>query len=99
MLIDKIEIKVESEVLELCDMVLMMNLYIIIILNDWSVLGDVDVIVMVVGLEMLLCEDCMEEFVEISWLVVEIVLKIIVLGFKGIFVNIMNLCDVIMMFI
>ncbi|EMY1858583.1 L-lactate dehydrogenase [Listeria monocytogenes] len=98
-LIDKIETKAESEALELRDMASMTNSYTTITSNDWSALGDVDVIVMAVGPETLLREDRMEELVETSRSVAEIVPKIIASGFKGIFVNITNPCDVITMLI
>lgn len=98
-LIDKIETKAESEALELRDMASMTNSYTMITSNDWSALGDADVIVMAVGPETLLREDRMEELVETSRSVAEIVPKIIASGFQGIFVNITNPCDVITMLI
>lgn len=48
-LIDKIETKAESEALELRDMASMTNSYTTITSNDWSALGDADIIVMAVG--------------------------------------------------
>ncbi|EAE8347881.1 L-lactate dehydrogenase [Listeria monocytogenes] len=98
-LLDKIETKAESEALELRDMASMTNSYTTITSNDWNALGDADVIVMAVGPETLLREDRMEELVETSRSVAEIVPKIIASGFKGIFVNITNPCDVITMLI
>ncbi|EKO3231974.1 L-lactate dehydrogenase [Listeria innocua] len=98
-IIDKIEAKAESEALELRDMASMTRSYTTITANNWEALSDADIIVMAVGPETLLREDRMEELVETSRSVTEIVPKILATGFKGIFVNITNPCDVITMLI
>ncbi|EKY4026747.1 L-lactate dehydrogenase [Listeria innocua] len=98
-IIDKIEAKAESEALELRDMASMTRSYTTITANSWEALSDADIIVMAVGPETLLREDRMEELVETSRSVTEIVPKILATGFKGIFVNITNPCDVITMLI
>ncbi|MBC1373935.1 L-lactate dehydrogenase [Listeria farberi] len=98
-IIDKIEAKAESEALELRDMASMTHSYTTITANNWEALSDADIIVMAVGPETLLREDRMEELVETSRSVTEIVPKILATGFKGIFVNITNPCDVITMLI
>ncbi|HBM3538822.1 TPA: L-lactate dehydrogenase [Listeria innocua] len=98
-IIDKIEAKAESEALELRDMASMTRSYTTITANNWEALSDADIIVMAVGPETLLREDRMEELVETSRSVTEIVPKILATGFKEIFVNITNPCDVITMLI
>lgn len=82
-IIDKIEAKAESEALELRDMASMTRSYTTITANSWEALSDADIIVMVVGPETLLREDRMEELVETSRSVTEIVPKILATGFKG----------------
>ncbi|MBC2128815.1 L-lactate dehydrogenase [Listeria marthii] len=98
-LIDKVETKAESEALELRDMASMTNSYTTITSNNWDALSDADVIVMAIGPETLLREDRMEELVETSRSVAEIVPKVLATGFQGVFVNITNPCDVITMLI
>lgn len=98
-LIDKVEAKAESEALELRDMSSMTHFYTAVTANDWEGLKEADVIIMAVGPETLLRQDRMEELVETSRSVAEIVPKILATGFKGIFVNITNPCDVITMLI
>lgn len=98
-LIDKVEAKAESEALELRDMSSMTHFYTTVTANDWDGLKEADVIIMAVGPETLLRQDRMEELVETSRSVAEIVPKILATGFKGIFVNITNPCDVITMLI
>ncbi|MBF2639976.1 L-lactate dehydrogenase [Listeria welshimeri] len=98
-LIDKVEAKAESEALELRDMSSMTHFYTAVTANDWDGLKEADVIIMAVGPETLLRQDRMEELVETSRSVAEIVPKILATGFKGIFVNITNPCDVITMLI
>ncbi|CAM4369351.1 L-lactate dehydrogenase [Listeria ivanovii] len=94
-LIDKEETKAMSEALELCDMSSMTRSHTEIIPNDYRVLSDADIIVIAVGPETLLREDRMEELIETSKAVAEIVPKILATGFDGIFINITNPCDVI----
>ncbi|MBC1472656.1 L-lactate dehydrogenase [Listeria seeligeri] len=94
-LIDKQEAKAMSEALELRDMASLTHSYTKIIANDFSALSDADIIVMAVGPETLLREDRMEELIETSNAVSEIIPKILATGFQGIFVNITNPCDVI----
>ncbi|MBC1607422.1 L-lactate dehydrogenase [Listeria welshimeri] len=98
-LIDKVEAKAESEALELRDMSSMTHFYTAVTANDWEGLKEADVIIMAVGPETLLRQDRMEELVETSRSVAEIVPKILATGFEGIFVNITNPCDVITMLI
>ncbi|MBC2041323.1 L-lactate dehydrogenase [Listeria welshimeri] len=98
-LIDKVEAKAESEALELRDMSSMTHFYTAVTANDWDGLKEADVIIMAVGPETLLRQDRMEELVETSRSVAEIVPKILATGFEGIFVNITNPCDVITMLI
>ncbi|MBC1411743.1 L-lactate dehydrogenase [Listeria welshimeri] len=98
-LIDKVEAKAESEALELRDMSSMTHFYTTVTANDWDGLKEADVIIMAVGPETLLRQDRMEELVETSRSVAEIVPKILATGFEGIFVNITNPCDVITMLI
>lgn len=98
-LIDKVEAKAESEALELRDMSSMTHFYTAVTANDWEGLREADVIIMAVGPETLLRQDRMEELVETSQSVAEIVPKILATGFKGVFVNITNPCDVITMLI
>ncbi|MBF2599697.1 L-lactate dehydrogenase [Listeria seeligeri] len=94
-LIDKKETKALSEALELRDMSSMTHSYTEIIPNDFSALSDADIIVMAIGPETLLREDRMEELIETSKAVTEIVPKILATGFDGVFINITNPCDVI----
>ncbi|MBC1484407.1 L-lactate dehydrogenase [Listeria sp. FSL L7-1485] len=94
-LIDKQETKAMSEALELRDMASMTRSYTEIIPNDLDALSDADIIVMAVGPETLLREDRMEELIETSKAVAEIIPKILATGFNGIFINITNPCDVI----
>ncbi|MBC1506507.1 L-lactate dehydrogenase [Listeria sp. FSL L7-1509] len=94
-LIDKQETKAMSEALELRDMSSMTRSYTEIIPNDLDALSDADIIVMAVGPETLLREDRMEELIETSKAVAEIIPKILATGFNGIFINITNPCDVI----
>ncbi|MBC1621995.1 L-lactate dehydrogenase [Listeria welshimeri] len=98
-LIDKVEAKAESEALELRDMSSMTHFYTAVTANNWEGLKEADVIIMAVGPETLLRQDRMEELVETSRSVAEIVPKILATGFEGIFVNITNPCDVITMLI
>ncbi|MBC1655232.1 L-lactate dehydrogenase [Listeria welshimeri] len=98
-LIDKVEARAESEALELRDMSSMTHFYTAVTANDWEGLKEADVIIMAVGPETLLRQDRMEELVETSRSVAEIVPKILATGFEGIFVNITNPCDVITMLI
>lgn len=98
-LIDRVEAKAESEALELRDMSSMTHFYTTVTANDWEGLKEADVIIMAVGPETLLRQDRMEELVETSRSVAEIVPKILATGFEGIFVNITNPCDVITMLI
>ncbi|MBC1462252.1 L-lactate dehydrogenase [Listeria welshimeri] len=98
-LIDKVEAKAESEALELRDMSSMTHFYTAVTANDWEGLKEADIIIMAVGPETLLRQDRMEELVETSRSVAEIVPKILATGFEGIFVNITNPCDVITMLI
>ncbi|MBC1716681.1 L-lactate dehydrogenase [Listeria welshimeri] len=98
-LIDKVEAKAESEALELRDMSSMTHFYTAVTANDWEGLKEADVIIMAVGPETLLRQDRMEELIETSRSVAEIVPKILATGFEGIFVNITNPCDVITMLI
>ncbi|MBC1670660.1 L-lactate dehydrogenase [Listeria welshimeri] len=98
-LIDKVEAKAESEALELRDMSSMTHFYTAVTANDWEGLKEADVIIMAVGPETLLRQDRMEELVETSRSVAEIVPKILATGFEGIFVNITNPFDVITMLI
>lgn len=98
-LIDKVEAKAESEALELRDMSSMTHFYTAVTANDWEGLKEADVIIMAVGPETLLRQDRMEELVETSRSVAEILPKILATGFEGIFVNITNPCDVITMLI
>ncbi|MBC1862018.1 L-lactate dehydrogenase [Listeria welshimeri] len=98
-LIDKVEAKAESEALELRDMSSMTHFYTAVTANDWEGLKEADVIIMAVGPETLLRQDRMEELVETSRSVAEIVPKILATAFEGIFVNITNPCDVITMLI
>ncbi|MBF2339876.1 L-lactate dehydrogenase [Listeria welshimeri] len=98
-LIDKVEAKAESEALELRDMSSMTHFYTAVTANDWDGLKEADVIIMAVGPETLLRQDRMEELVETSRSVAEIVPKILATGFEGNFVNITNPCDVITMLI
>lgn len=94
-LIDKQETKAMSEALELRDMSSMTRSYTEIIPNDLDALSDADIIVMAVGPETLLREDRMEELIETSKAVADIIPKILATGFNGIFINITNPCDVI----
>lgn len=94
-LIDKQETKARSEALELRDMASMNRSYTEIIPNVLDALSDADIIVMAVGPETLLREDRMEELIETSKAVAEIIPKILATGFNGIFINITNPCDVI----
>ncbi|MBC6145191.1 L-lactate dehydrogenase [Listeria welshimeri] len=98
-LIDKVEAKAESEALELRDMSSMTHFYTAVTANDWEGLKEADIIIMAVGPETLLRQNRMEELVETSRSVAEIVPKILATGFEGIFVNITNPCDVITMLI
>lgn len=98
-LIDKVEAKAESEALELRDMSSMTHFYTAVTANDGEGLKEADIIIMAVGPETLLRQDRMEELVETSRSVAEIVPKILATGFEGIFVNITNPCDVITMLI
>ncbi|MBC1391493.1 L-lactate dehydrogenase [Listeria welshimeri] len=98
-LIDKVEAKAESEALELRDMSSMTHFHTAVTANDWEGLKEADIIIMAVGPETLLRQDRMEELVETSRSVAEIVPKILATGFEGIFVNITNPCDVITMLI
>lgn len=98
-LIDKVEAKAESEALELRDMSSMTHFYTAVTANDWEGLKEADIIIMAVGPETLLRQDRMEELVETSRSVAEIVPQILATGFEGIFVNITNPCDVITMLI
>lgn len=94
-LIDKLEEKAESEALELRDMASLTNFHTTILTQSYEELSDADIVVISVGQSSVLQGDRMEELKLTSGIIKEIIPKIIASGFKGIFVNITNPCDVI----
>ncbi|WP_239254238.1 L-lactate dehydrogenase [Listeria ilorinensis] len=94
-LVDEQMEKAKSEALELRDMLSLTSGITRITAGTLEALADADVIVMAIGPKTLLREDRMEELVETSESIKQIVPQVVAAGFKGIFLNITNPCDVI----
>ncbi|WP_099220922.1 L-lactate dehydrogenase [Listeria costaricensis] len=94
-LVDERADKAQSEVLELQDMLSLTNGMTRITAGVFGDLADADVVVTAIGPKTLLREDRMEELIETSQSIKQIVPQVVAAGFKGIFLNITNPCDVI----
>ncbi|MEA9389356.1 L-lactate dehydrogenase [Acerihabitans sp. TG2] len=98
-LIDDNEAKARSQGLELRDMASLVTSRVHIRVNDYSALRQAHVIVMAIGPKTLLRSDRMEELLETSATVRQVVPRIMDSGFDGVIINITNPCDVITMII
>jgi len=98
-LIDNNEAKARSQGLELRDMASLVASRVHIRVNDYDALRHANVVVMAVGPKTLLRADRMEELLETSATVRQVVPLIMDSGFDGVIINITNPCDVITMVI
>lgn len=94
-LIDQDENKASAQALELRDMASLTASRTAIIANDYSALGDANVVVIAVGPKTLLKQDRLEELAETRDAVRQAIPKLIASGFNGVIINITNPCDVI----
>lgn len=94
-LIDQDEKKAAAQALELRDMASLTASRTAVIANDYSALGDADVVVIAVGPKTLLKQDRLDELVETRDAVHEAIPQLMASGFNGVIVNITNPCDVI----
>ncbi|HEY0208144.1 L-lactate dehydrogenase [Acerihabitans sp.] len=94
-LIDNNEAKARSQGLELRDMASLVPSRVNILVNDYAALRRARIVVMAIGPTTLLREDRMEELLETSATVKQVVPLIMASGFNGVIISITNPCDVI----
>ncbi len=94
-IVDENENKATAQALELRDMASFTASRTTVIHNDYSALGDADVVVIAVGPKTMLREDRLEELAETRAAAREVIPKLMASGFDGVIINITNPCDVI----